>query len=45
MPPSQEETDEAQLELEVEQAVEEQIPLRRSQRIRQCPQYLDQYEY
>ena len=44
VPPSQEETDEVQLEPEVERAVEEQIPLRRSQRIRRCPQYSDQYE-
>ena len=44
VPPSQEETDEVQLEPEVEQAIEEQIPLRRSQRIRRRPQYLDQYE-
>ena len=40
VPPSQEEIDEVQLEPEVE----EQIPLRRSQRIRRRPQYLDQYE-
>ena len=45
VPPGQEETDEVQLELEVERAVEEQIPLRRLQRIRRCPQYLDQYKY
>ena len=44
VPPSQEETDEDQLEPEVERAVDEQIPLRRSQRIRRRPQYLDQYE-
>ena len=44
VPPSQEETDEVQLEPEVERAVEEHIPLRRSQRIRRRPQYLDQYE-
>jgi len=43
--PTQEETDEVQIELEIKQAVEEQIPLRRSQRIRWHPQYLDQYEY
>ena len=34
VPPGQEETDEVQLELEVERAVEEQIPLKRLQRIR-----------
>ena len=44
VPPSQEGTDEVQLEPEVERAVEEQIPLRRLQRIRRRPQYLDQCE-
>ena len=43
--PAQEETGEAQLEFVAEQNVEEQIPLRRSQRVRRRPRYLDQYEY
>ena len=43
--PAQEEIDGVQLEVEVEQGVEEQIPLRRSQRVRRRPRYLDQYEY
>ena len=43
--PTQEETDEVQLELEVECRAEEQITLKRSQHIRWHPRYLDQYEY
>ena len=38
------EIDGVQLEVEVEQGVQEQILLRRSQRVRRHPRYLDQYE-
>ena len=44
-PAQEEETDEVQLEFEAEQDVEEQIPLRRSQRGRRRPRYLEKYEY
>ena len=41
---TQEETGEVQSEFAVERDIVEQVPLRRSQRVRRFPRYLDQYE-